>query len=48
MVIPGSLDESELWLLIKHGDMPPKDSSNGPLDEREKEMIQTWITAAGG
>jgi len=45
MVIPGRPDESELWALVSHGDMPPADSPRGPLTAAEKEMVRAWIAA---
>src|SRR6478752_3637079 len=30
LVIPGRPDESELWRLVRHADMPPADSPSGP------------------
>jgi hypothetical protein len=45
MVIPGRPDESELWALVQHGDMPPADSPHGPLTGAEKETIRAWIAA---
>lgn len=45
MVIPGQPDESELWALVKHGDMPPPDSPRGPLSATEKEVVRAWIAA---
>src|SRR5204863_420723 len=38
-------DESELWVLVRHGDMPPADSPYGPLTTAEKEVIRAWIAA---
>jgi mono/diheme cytochrome c family protein/uncharacterized membrane protein len=43
MVIPSSPDESELWELVKHGEMPPPDSPHGPLSEAQKNIIRAWI-----
>ena len=43
MVIPSRPDESELWLLVKEGEMPPPDSPRGPLSEAEKQIIRSWI-----
>jgi mono/diheme cytochrome c family protein len=45
LVIPGRPDESELWALVRHGDMPPADSPHGPLTAAEKEVIRAWIVA---
>lgn len=44
-VIPGNPNESELWLLVKDGEMPPKDGSDSKLSEAEKSIIRDWITA---
>ena len=43
MVIPSSPDESELWQLVKHGEMPPPDAPRGPLSEAQKNIIRAWI-----
>jgi hypothetical protein len=45
MVVPSSPDESELWLLVRNNDMPPPDSSTGPLTDKQKETIRAWIAA---
>jgi hypothetical protein len=45
MVIPGRPDESELWALVRHGDMPPADSPGGLLTAAEMETIREWIAA---
>jgi mono/diheme cytochrome c family protein/uncharacterized membrane protein len=45
MVIPSRPDESELWLLVSEGEMPPPDSPHGPLTEAQKEIIRAWIAA---
>jgi mono/diheme cytochrome c family protein len=45
MVIPGRPDESELWALVRHGDMPPADSPGGLLTAAERETIREWIAA---
>jgi uncharacterized membrane protein/mono/diheme cytochrome c family protein len=45
MVIPGKPDESELWAMVSHGDMPPTDAPRGPLTAAEKETIREWIAA---
>jgi mono/diheme cytochrome c family protein/uncharacterized membrane protein len=46
MVIPLRPDESELWVLVQRGEMPPPDSPQGALSPSQKEIIRTWI--AGG
>ena len=43
MVIPSYPDESELWEIVRRGDMPPSDASAGPLSQQEKEIIHSWI-----
>jgi mono/diheme cytochrome c family protein/uncharacterized membrane protein len=43
MVVPGEPDESELWQLIKRGEMPPANSPTGPLSVEQKEVIRRWI-----
>jgi len=42
-VIPGSPVESEFWLTIDAGEMPPDDADSGPLTTAEKDAIYTWI-----
>jgi mono/diheme cytochrome c family protein len=44
-VIPGRPAESELWALVEHDEMPPPDSSHGPLTAAQKEAIRGWIAA---
>jgi mono/diheme cytochrome c family protein len=45
MVVPGRPDESELWVLVSHDDMPPADSPRGPLTAAEKESVRAWDAA---
>lgn len=45
MVIPSRPEESELWILVQRGEMPPDDSPAGPLTAEEKEVIRRWIAA---
>jgi uncharacterized membrane protein/mono/diheme cytochrome c family protein len=45
MVVPSSPDESELWELVRRGEMPPEESPTGPLSIVEKETIHDWIKA---
>jgi len=45
MVVPRAPDESELWELVRRGEMPPDDAPTGPLSEEEKEVIRAWIAA---
>jgi uncharacterized membrane protein len=44
-VVPSSPDESELWELVRLGEMPPEESPTGPLSNSEKEVIHDWIAA---
>src|SRR5438270_10896462 len=45
MIVPAAPDESELWELVRRGEMPPADSPTGPLTADEKETIRAWIAA---
>jgi mono/diheme cytochrome c family protein/uncharacterized membrane protein len=45
MVVPGAPDQSELWELVRRGEMPPADSPTGPLTADEKETVRAWIDA---
>jgi mono/diheme cytochrome c family protein/uncharacterized membrane protein len=45
MVIPGRPDESELWELVKRDEMPQKDSPQGALTPKQKDVILEWIVA---
>jgi hypothetical protein len=45
MVIPSRPEESELWALVSHDEMPPPDAPSGPLTAREKDVIRDWIAA---
>jgi mono/diheme cytochrome c family protein len=45
LVIPSKPSESELWLLIQEGEMPPADSPFGKLDAAQKELVRDWIAA---
>jgi mono/diheme cytochrome c family protein len=45
LVIPGKPDESELWMLLGNGEMPPPDAPKGPLNDNEKEVVRNWIAA---
>jgi mono/diheme cytochrome c family protein len=44
-VIPSKPDESELWVLVSKGEMPPADSAAGPLSPAEKAAVRDWIAA---
>jgi uncharacterized membrane protein len=45
MVVPSFPEESELWELVRRGEMPPEESPTGPLSNVEKETIHAWIAA---
>ena len=45
MVIPFKPEESELWILIQRNEMPPPDSSQGPLTKEQKEVVRKWFAA---
>src|SRR5262249_27360905 len=45
MVIPSAPEESEMWELVRRGEMPPEDSPAGPLTPAQKETIRAWIAA---
>jgi uncharacterized membrane protein/mono/diheme cytochrome c family protein len=45
MVVPSYPEESELWELVRRGEMPPEESPAGPLSVEEKETIHAWIAA---
>jgi uncharacterized membrane protein len=45
MVVPEHPDESELWDLVRTGEMPPSDSPTGPTTDAEKEIVRAWIAA---
>ena len=45
IVIPQRPTESEMWVLVQRGEMPPEDSPTGPLSAEQKETIRAWIAA---
>jgi mono/diheme cytochrome c family protein/uncharacterized membrane protein len=45
MVVPSAPEESELWELVRRGEMPPEDSPAGPLTREQKEVVHAWIAA---
>src|SRR5437588_348052 len=45
MVVPGAPDESELWELVRRGEMPRDGSPTGPLSDKEKGVLHDWIAA---
>jgi uncharacterized membrane protein len=42
-IVPGKPEESELFLVIAEGDMPPRESGLAPVDEQGKETVKRWI-----
>jgi uncharacterized membrane protein len=44
-VVPGTPDESNLYLSVEFDEMPPFDSTVAPLTDEEKALIHAWITA---
>jgi mono/diheme cytochrome c family protein len=45
LVVPFRPDESKLWTLIRDNEMPPEDSSVGPMTAEEKGLVLDWIAA---
>ncbi len=45
IVVPSAPEESQLWELVRRGEMPPDDSPAGPLSAEQKETIRAWIAA---
>jgi uncharacterized membrane protein/mono/diheme cytochrome c family protein len=45
MIVAGTPEESELWELVRRGEMPPEDSPAGPLTADQKETVRAWIAA---
>lgn len=45
LVVPSAPQESELWELVRRGEMPPDDAPTGPLSEKEMATIRVWIAA---
>jgi mono/diheme cytochrome c family protein/uncharacterized membrane protein len=45
IVVPFSPDESEMWELVRRGEMPPPDAPTGSLTDQQKELIRAWIAA---
>ncbi len=44
-VSPGKPDDSDLYLMLIDGDMPPKDADVAPLTPAELAVYQSWIEA---
>jgi mono/diheme cytochrome c family protein len=45
MIVPFSPDESELWQLVRRGEMPPSDAPSTGLAADQKDVIRSWIAA---
>lgn len=45
LVVRRRPDQSELWALVEHDEMPPPDSPRGALSPAQKESIRAWIAA---
>lgn len=43
LIVPGDIDDSELYQLIEFEEMPPQDSDIPMLNEAEKAVLATWI-----
>jgi mono/diheme cytochrome c family protein/uncharacterized membrane protein len=45
IVVPGKPEESQLWELVRDGEMPAEGARAGPLTKAQKETIRAWIEA---
>ncbi len=45
LVTPGDPFDSDLWLVVEEGEMPPDDSDVEPLTEDELALLRGWIEA---
>lgn len=45
LIVPGNLEESELYQVIDFGEMPPPDSDIAPLNAEQKALLASWIEA---
>ena len=43
LIVAGVPDDSNLFLAISFGDMPPPDSGVAPLSEAEQALVEAWI-----
>lgn len=43
ILVPGDPEDSELYLLIVDGDMPPEDADEAPFNEIEIALVRAWI-----
>jgi len=43
LITPGKPEQSQLWQMIKSGEMPARGAKAGPLSADEKESIRKWI-----
>lgn len=44
-LVPGAPDDSEMWLRVESGDMPPEDSGIPALTAEELAIFRDWIAA---
>ena len=45
LVTPGDPLDSDLWLMVEEGEMPPDDSDVEPLAKAELALLRSWIEA---
>jgi uncharacterized membrane protein len=45
LVVPFKPEQSELWELVRIGEMPPPEAASGSLTYPQKEAIRAWIAA---
>ncbi len=45
LVVPGSVEDSDLYAVIDFEEMPPEDSDQPPLTEAERALVSEWIAA---
>lgn len=45
LIVPGSPEKSELFIMIDEGDMPPAKSKFAPMPDAQKQVVSDWIKA---
>jgi uncharacterized membrane protein len=45
LIVPGDPEDSDLFLTVDEGDMPPEDWEGGPCTPEEVEALGAWISA---
>lgn len=45
LLVPGDPDDSEIYLMVDEGEMPPPDSEIPPLTGSERTLLAAWIKA---